>query len=69
MEPIAVTRGDGEWVLVHRCLGCGEIHLNRSAGDDVRGFCFDWSSSHSLALHFHSSTSIDMACPWNKGAL
>ena len=35
MEPIAITvRGKGEWVLVHRCTGCGEIHLNRSAGDD-----------------------------------
>ncbi|MGE0796316.1 MAG: RNHCP domain-containing protein [Acidimicrobiia bacterium] len=35
MEPIAVTvRGDGEWVLVHRCLGCGALHLNRTAGDD-----------------------------------
>jgi hypothetical protein len=35
MEPIAITvRGGGEWVLVHRCRGCGEVHLNRSAGDD-----------------------------------
>jgi RNHCP domain len=35
MEPIAITvRGDGEWVLVHRCGGCDEIHLNRTAGDD-----------------------------------
>jgi hypothetical protein len=35
MEPIAITvRGDGEWVIVHRCAGCDEIHLNRSAGDD-----------------------------------
>jgi hypothetical protein len=35
MEPIAVTvRGSGEWVLVHRCNGCGELHLNRTAGDD-----------------------------------
>jgi hypothetical protein len=35
MEPIAVSvRGDGEWVLVHRCTGCGELHLNRTAGDD-----------------------------------
>ena len=35
MEPIAITvRGDGEWVLVHRCTGCDEVHLNRSAGDD-----------------------------------
>jgi RNHCP domain len=35
MEPIAVTvRGDGEWVLVHRCLACDVVHLNRSAGDD-----------------------------------
>jgi hypothetical protein len=35
MEPIAITvRGDGEWVLIHRCGGCGELHLNRSAGDD-----------------------------------
>ncbi len=35
MEPIAITvRGDGEWVLVHRCRGCGIVHLNRTAGDD-----------------------------------
>jgi len=35
MEPIAVSvRGDGEWVLVHRCGGCDELRLNRTAGDD-----------------------------------
>jgi len=35
MEPIAITvRGSGEWVLVHRCSGCHELHLNRSSGDD-----------------------------------
>ena len=35
MQPIAIAvRGDGEWVLVHRCTGCDEIHLNRTAGDD-----------------------------------
>jgi hypothetical protein len=35
MEPIAITvRGDGEWVLIHRCRGCDELHLNRTAGDD-----------------------------------
>jgi RNHCP domain len=35
MEPIAISvRGDGEWVLVHRCTGCHAVHLNRSSGDD-----------------------------------
>lgn len=35
MEPIAVTvRDHGEWVLVHRCLACHELHLNRTAADD-----------------------------------
>lgn len=35
MEPIGITvRGDGEWVLVHRCTRCDEVHLNRTAGDD-----------------------------------
>ena len=35
MEPIAVcVRGDGEWVVIHRCVGCDVLHLNRSAGDD-----------------------------------
>jgi hypothetical protein len=35
MEPIAISvRGDGEWVLVHRCSGCDALHLNRTAGDD-----------------------------------
>jgi RNHCP domain len=35
MEPIAVTvRGEGRWVLVHRCLDCGRLRLNRTAADD-----------------------------------
>ena len=35
MEPIAISvRGDGEWVLVHRCMGCDTVHLNRTSGDD-----------------------------------
>ena len=35
MEPIAISvRGDGEWVLVHRCLSCDTVHLNRTSGDD-----------------------------------
>jgi hypothetical protein len=36
MEPIAVTvRGNsGRWVLVHRCVDCGRLRLNKTAGDD-----------------------------------
>lgn len=35
MEPITITvRKDGEWVLIHRCNGCGVLHANRTAGDD-----------------------------------
>jgi hypothetical protein len=35
MEPIAISvRGDGEWVIVHRCTGCDDLNLNRTAGDD-----------------------------------
>lgn len=35
MEPIAVTvRGKGSWVLIHRCLSCGRLRLNRTAADD-----------------------------------
>ena len=35
MEPIAISvRGRGEWVIIHRCAGCGELDANRSAGDD-----------------------------------
>jgi hypothetical protein len=35
MEPIAVSsRGDGEWTLVHKCTGCGQLRVNRIAGDD-----------------------------------
>lgn len=35
MEPIGVTvRDGGEWVLVHRCTACDEVHLNRTAADD-----------------------------------
>lgn len=35
MEPIGISvRGDGEWVIIHRCTGCHVVHLNRSAADD-----------------------------------
>jgi hypothetical protein len=35
MEPIAVwVRKNGEWAIVHRCVVCGVIRINRIAGDD-----------------------------------
>ena len=35
MEPISIAvRGSGEWVIIHRCLGCGELSSNRTAADD-----------------------------------
>jgi hypothetical protein len=35
MEPIAISvRGDGEWVVIHRCTECSTLHANRIAGDD-----------------------------------
>ncbi len=36
MEPVAIeVRRDGEWAIVHRCNGCGEMKTNRVAGDDL----------------------------------
>ena len=34
MEPIAIWVRDEEWVLLHRCRGCGRIKSNRVAPDD-----------------------------------
>jgi RNHCP domain len=35
MEPIAVTvRGEGRWMLIHRCARCGRLRMNRAAADD-----------------------------------
>ncbi|MBR30837.1 MAG: RNHCP domain protein [Spirochaetaceae bacterium] len=34
MDPIAIWVRSGEWVLLHRCRGCGEIRPNRVAPDD-----------------------------------
>lgn len=35
MEALSVSaRSDGEWMLIHRCLACGELSANRIAGDD-----------------------------------
>ena len=34
MEPIAVSVRRGEWILIHRCLKCGNLKANRIAGDD-----------------------------------
>ncbi|WP_460745709.1 RNHCP domain-containing protein [Nocardiopsis oceani] len=28
------ARPDGEWLIIHRCLSCGELSANRVAGDD-----------------------------------
>lgn len=28
------VRQDGEWMLIHLCLTCGELSVNRIAGDD-----------------------------------
>ncbi|GAB3206775.1 hypothetical protein GCM10027294_10500 [Marinactinospora endophytica] len=35
MEPLSIAvRGDGEWVIIHRCTGCDVLSGNRAAGDD-----------------------------------
>ncbi|MBF6328342.1 RNHCP domain-containing protein [Nocardia transvalensis] len=35
MQALSLTaRDDGEWLLVHQCLACGALKLNRIAGDD-----------------------------------
>jgi hypothetical protein len=35
MEPAGIeVRDRGEWAIIHRCAGCGELKANRIAGDD-----------------------------------
>ncbi|TGN18469.1 RNHCP domain-containing protein [Leptospira idonii] len=34
MEPISIWVRKEEWVLLHRCKGCGVIHANRIGPDD-----------------------------------
>jgi RNHCP domain-containing protein len=35
MEALSMSiRPDGEWMLIHQCLHCGELSTNRIAGDD-----------------------------------
>ncbi|NSC25330.1 RNHCP domain-containing protein [Streptomyces albus subsp. chlorinus] len=35
MEALSMSvRPDGEWMLVHQCLACGALSVNRIAGDD-----------------------------------
>ncbi|MCB1167724.1 MAG: RNHCP domain-containing protein [Leptospiraceae bacterium] len=34
MDPITIWVRNGEWVLLHRCRGCGQIKANRVAPDD-----------------------------------
>jgi len=31
---MTAVRGDGEWLIVHRCAGCHDLDLNRTSGDD-----------------------------------
>ncbi|MFJ2783293.1 MULTISPECIES: RNHCP domain-containing protein [unclassified Streptomyces] len=35
MEAVGLcARDDGEWMIIHECLSCGELGTNRAAGDD-----------------------------------
>ncbi|MFG2673174.1 RNHCP domain-containing protein [Streptomyces sp. NPDC048445] len=35
MEALCLSaRPDGEWMIIHECLSCGELSANRVAGDD-----------------------------------
>ncbi|KRV49999.1 RNHCP domain protein [Wenjunlia vitaminophila] len=35
MEALSLSvRQDGEWMIIHHCLSCGELSANRIAGDD-----------------------------------
>ncbi|MEV5826976.1 RNHCP domain-containing protein [Spirillospora sp. NPDC052242] len=35
MEALGMSvRPDGEWMIIHQCLSCGELSANRIAGDD-----------------------------------
>ncbi|MDX6743936.1 RNHCP domain-containing protein [Actinocorallia sp. A-T 12471] len=35
MDALSVSaRPDGEWMIVHECAACGELSVNRIAGDD-----------------------------------
>lgn len=35
MEALSLSvRPDGEWLIIHQCLTCGELSANRIAGDD-----------------------------------
>ncbi|GAA4078066.1 RNHCP domain-containing protein [Nonomuraea sp. NPDC050663] len=35
MHPLSLSvRHDGEWMLIHECVSCGELSANRIAGDD-----------------------------------
>ncbi|WP_171164877.1 RNHCP domain-containing protein [Streptomyces sp. I05A-00742] len=35
MEALSMSvRPDGEWLIIHQCLSCGELSANRIAGDD-----------------------------------
>jgi len=36
MEPIAIAvREHSEWAIIHRCMGCAALRVNRIAGDDA----------------------------------
>jgi hypothetical protein len=51
MEPIAVwVRDDGEWALVHRCVRCGRMSVNRVAGDDAEEVIVELARRPTIAL-------------------
>lgn len=36
MEPVGIeVKQEGEWAVIHRCMGCGTLKANRIAGDDA----------------------------------
>ena len=65
MEPVAISpRPDGEWMIVHRCRLCDELHRTRIAADD------DPIALMSLAVRplarppFPLTALLPMQCGW-----
>lgn len=58
MEPIAIWVRSEEWVLLHRCRGCGEIRPNRIAADDNEALLI------SLAVRGIGRPAFPLYHPW-----
>ncbi len=67
MEPIGIWAGKKkEWSIIHRCVKCGIIRVNRIAGDDSELLLILLAAKPFMTMPFPAETFLKQIVPLNS---